>query len=238
MRPSQYHYLKRMWTRNLGRRRKQKRNPKSSRSTTKSFGLIILFALFSPIIIPIAILVIPIYFIATWADNDNWTPPNNISENYADIVLKLDKSKHLAEIVNHTSNRQEFETSLSELKGILNELSQYEKYGIFKEQRPSQVLKNILDIEPEQRRLFYLREAEEIRKRNAEDDSVASVSAKVCANDHTKSGEQTKLRSSHISEEKKHSGFDVDAFARMCNAYLEHQDELEQYKENRDPEED
>ena len=238
MRPSQYHYIKRIWTRNLGRRGKQKRNPKSSGSTTKSFGLIILFALFSPIIIPIAILVIPIYLIATWADNDNRTPPKNIPENYVDIILKLDKSKHLAEIVNHTSNRQEFETSLSELKDILNELSHYEKYGIFKEQQPSQALKNILDIEPEQRRLFYLREAEEVKKHNAEADNIAPVSAKVCVDDHAKSGEQTKQKNSRISEEKKHSGFDVDAFARMCNAYLEHQDELEQYKENRNLEED
>ena len=67
-------------------------------------------------------------------------------------------AKQLADTINQTTNREEFENSISELKDVFSKLVSFEKYDIFKDSTPSEDLKEFLEKEPLARIEFKKRE--------------------------------------------------------------------------------
>ena len=75
--------------------------------------------------------------------------------------LLISKANKLADIINTTTDRDTFETSLSVLKETLNNLIEYEKYGVFSDSLPSQDLKDLLARESAVRNEFENRATNE-----------------------------------------------------------------------------
>lgn len=120
----------------------------------------------------------------------------------------LDHIVRLADIINTTIDKAEFENSLSEIKSSLKTLSQYEKYNIFGESTPTKDLKRIEENELLTRKKFSER-----------------VNKKETGKNHQKNYSSQKPK-----PKKSFTYFNVEQYARMCNASLDHEDEMEQYK--------
>lgn len=236
MKPSQYHYIKRMWTRNTFRHSSSRDFGKGDGCCWSILSLFFIIALISPVFsfikeythVIIAFIILAIFkMIHTHTKK---LSPQKVIE----LMDILDNTQKLANIVNHTSDREEFEGALTELKRELQELSRYESYGIFQIEQPSQALKRIIEIEPEQRRLFLLRESEAASNSLLTSKRVQKIDSEpfVSSLNQKRSVIQNKQLEDLdilLDEDEESSTIDIDAYARMCNAYLEHQDEMAQY---------
>lgn len=141
MRPSQYHYIKRMWMRNLGKKKKRKKiksiSKKKSSSIKKNTNSSSLY-------------------------DDNTIHVPTLEEMYAqDILLDV---KELANTINTTTDKIIFEKSLKKIKDELQKLIQYENLGIFVNGNPSDDLDRILKHEHLTRKKFEER-SKKLRKK-------------------------------------------------------------------------
>ena len=141
-----------------------------------------------------------------------WKPRLN-SKKIEEIEETLNHVKSLADIINTTLDREEFVKALEEIKAELKYLSCFERCNIFYNSTPSKDLERLIENE----HLTW----EKFEKRYSE-----ANRAKEKIN-YFKSKDSIQLNRPKYKRQK---SFDVEKYAIMCNAYLEHQDEMEQCK--------
>lgn len=174
MRPSQYHYVKRMWTRNSY---KKKRGCLGAIFhwifIMMLFGACLYFIVWAGVfvlaIVGIVIIVAAIIYLigkivaflihkfkSNTSEEELFFPRLKTLEE-EEAEESLNHIKELANIINTTTNEEEFERSLSQIKSELKILSSYEGRVPFKNSTPSEDLKRILDNESLTRKKFKAR---------------------------------------------------------------------------------
>lgn len=132
----------------------------------------------------------------------------------------LNHVKVLADTINNTLDEEEFEQALIDIKSRLQLLSQYEKYNIFVGCTPSEDLRAINENEYLTRKKFRTRVYE------------ARLSG-ILPNKPQKKEKKIKKKEiyTRIQKPKRDmSAYDLERFAIMCNAGMEREDEMKQYK--------
>ena len=191
MRPSNYHYLKRMWVRYAynkkeakrraklrrkkervllkAERKEQKQEDKQERARIKSElndldrfyneihgkyvyvesltpvlkKRVIIAAIISSIILVItpALGIALLIIIYIWYSN--YQKDHTHKESKASLDALLSKCKAAPSIINKTTDRQRFDSLLHDLKEDLEYLTHFEKYQIFLNSQPSEILESI-----------------------------------------------------------------------------------------------
>lgn len=225
MRPSQYHYIKRMWTRNLNKKhvtKKRKHGKKKSYVSYNSFefenehpriagflyiflgtiiffmSLLLLLASMSGLIFALIGIIFIIYGRALLKKGRQDKSSGVQSRNNYCAQEKLKRINELSGIINTTASREEFEKALSEIKTELRDLSAFKDGVKFLNSTPEEELNKIIENEPAIRKNFRER-----------------------VKNSSKTQEITQEDNAFI---------DVERYAVMCNAYLEHMDEMSQYE--------
>ena len=132
----------------------------------------------------------------------------------------LNHIKVLADTINNTLDEKEFDQALIDIKSRLHLLSQYEKYNIFVGCTPSEDLKAINENEYLTRKKFRTRVYE-------------ARMAGLLPNKPQKKQKKSKKKEIYTRIEKPKrsmSAYDLERFAIMCNAGMEREDEMKQYK--------
>lgn len=233
MRPSQYHYIKRMWTRNMYKR-------KGKGCLGSIIDMLVKFFLFiflAGLILSFGIIVFAIIFCLyagigviylffkllqwifkkiqdsrkhtdTLKHKHNIEIKNEIMDFDTLYVTKtLEKINSLAFTINTTKERDIFEQSLRVIKEELMSLQRFEGKVNFVNSTPTNDLNRILENEHLTRKNF------EERITGCSESSGSPVQ--------------------EIKEQKtkKTNSFDLERFMIACNAQMAHDDEMEQYKD-------
>lgn len=168
------------------------------------------------------------------------------SEYEAEQSLK--KVNELANTINTTINEDIFEKSLSEIKNKLSELSKYEDKIQFLVSKPSEDLERIVKYESLTREKFRERTKEsqefledKIREKQEDNERLKSevdrLKEKISKlkTDYKRFDEAPVYNEPENLYEKKYkrntlSDYDLERYAIMCNAYVEHKEEMSLYK--------
>lgn len=139
----------------------------------------------------------------------------SISEAY----MKINKAKRLADIANKTDDRQEFYNSIAEIENILTELSKYEQKISFS-YSPSSDLRNLRNGIAEQIEL--------LEKRIREKQKIQEENKKPIEENTVRKTKLNQIKEKNESQYKYTSFYDIEQFAKECNAYVVRKERKEQ----------
>lgn len=235
MKPSNYNYLKRMWTRELC-----KRNWGCSRIFITPFKYIFLFISF-PFWFPFGVLY------AVFKNSSHKKRTNNVKNSFDyrnEIVgiesMYLDWAKKSAEIVNTTYSPIEFWHNLDEVIYYLSELSKIENdrpniFTVSPSANLDRIYKNIKQtklnfIERSHDKKVFWNEISQFMNQ-FDKECIALINA--YRKENTKERVNNFYYSDHIRKQQKKDKErqELENFMASCNAYVERQEEMSEYKE-------
>jgi len=146
----------------------------------------------------------------------------------SDVNAQIDRANKLADIANKTTDKEEFFNSINEIKTILMELSKYEGKLPFKG-APSADLRKLEQAERCQIELLEKR-IEESQNKKIKNESFEQPDKKRTSNPIKDKPAEVRNKPKIVKRGLFGTAIhDVTQYAVMCNAYLDHQEEMEQY---------
>lgn len=130
----------------------------------------------------------------------------------------LNQVQYLAELINTTTDKSVFESSLVEIKEKLNELRKYENADIFKNS-PSEDLENIIKNENLTRNKFY----ERVSNEAVFPDDSNNFEQKPFDMTVTNTKDGGGLPKKQLSKPSNSRSFSIEQYAMICNSYSEKQ---------------
>ena len=243
MKPSHYHYIKRMWTRYA----LSQNSGCCLGSILKLLAVPLVLCLiisFSPVLLIIALVVIMILIIDRISYSKN---PLQYYKNHYDALNEVQRDKYktlldneikevkeLAHILNTTTHIEEFVDSFEDIIYTLEILIEHECTGFFSINKPTKDLNRILNNR-------HLTEIDFIKRTYAYIDSKYSIPSKDMEyiQDFTTRAQEFARTGIYISREekpvKKHlSDYELELFAKQCNIALEYEDKKECWQSESD----
>lgn len=235
MKPSHYHYIKRMWTRYLLSRKQGCCLGSILRVFAMLFVLSLILSL-SPILVIIVLVVIMILIIDKILYSRNplqyyKNRYNTLSEQQRDkyktlLNNEIKEVKELAHILNTTTDIAEFTGSFEDIIYTLEILIEHECTGLFPTNNPTKDLNRILDNR-------HLTEIDFIKRTYAYIDSeyvIPSEDMECFQKFTTQAQEFAKTGKYIVKPVKKHlSDYELELFAKQCNTELEYEDKKERW---------
>lgn len=165
---------------------------------------------------------------------------NNVKEaSITEAYAEIDRANKLADIANKTTDREEFYSAIAEIESILTELSKYEhKFGF--SYPPSANLRDLRHGRDKQIELLEKRIEEKEATYHYQTD-IQKVDTNRNNLIETAAEEPKPIKKRLVkrkSQRKYMSQYDIEQFAKECNAYIVHEERKErQEKEQREREE-
>lgn len=238
MKPSHYHYIKRMWTRYLLGRKQGC----CFGSILKVFAIVVILCLIlslSPILSTIVFIVIialtidrisysrnPLQY---YKNRFNALNDEQIEQYKALLSKEVEKTKELAHVLNTTTDIIDFTNSFEDIICTLEVLIEHEFTGFFSFNKPTSDLNRILENK-------HLSEIDFIKRAYSKEDSGYIVPSEDTEYFQTFTAQarnfaQARKHTTGIQKPiKKHlSNYELELFAKQCNTELEYEDKKERW---------
>lgn len=175
-------------------------------------------------------------------------PQQEVEYSKYDAEQSLKKIKELANTINTTINEDVFEKSMDEIKNRLSDLSKYEDRIQFLNSKPSEDLKRIVKYESLTRERFKERAKEnqgfledKIREKQKDNEHLKNEVDKLKEEINRLKNDYKSFDGIPVCDDLKNTSkktykrnglndYDLERYAVMCNAYVEHEEEMSLYK--------